>query len=272
MATASEIIADSMTVNRASTANSRKMISTPKNTPVTGALKVAEMPPAAPQATMIRSRFSGSFTHWPRLEASAEPIWTIGPSRPTEPPVPMHIAEARDLTTADLPADPAAVVGDRDHHLGHPVPARLPRPLVDQRPVQQPADHRDDHEEAQAEPRQVGAAHVPGLPELAVPGRQPGEEVDQVPERHRAEPGPRPHHERQQEQATAACSQPAPVPGPCLPAGARSPASRWPLPSFPSGGSALPASLLVSAARAGVPGHVPLCPVASAWPLIPWSR
>ena len=38
---------------------------------------------------------------------------------------PMHSAEARDLTTADLPADPAAVVGDRDHHLGHAVPARF---------------------------------------------------------------------------------------------------------------------------------------------------
>jgi len=60
-----------MTVNSASTENSRKMISTPKNTPVIGALNVAEMPPAAPQATRIRSRFSGIFTPWPKLEASA---------------------------------------------------------------------------------------------------------------------------------------------------------------------------------------------------------
>ena len=79
--------------------NSRSTISTPKNTPVTGALNVAEMPPAAPQATRIRIRFSGIRTHWPRLEASAEPICTIGPSRPTDPPVPMHSAEARALTT-----------------------------------------------------------------------------------------------------------------------------------------------------------------------------
>ena len=100
IATTSATIAESMTVNRASTANSRRMISTPKNTPVIGALNVAEMPPAAPQATMIRSRFSGSRTHWPTLEASAEPICTIGPSRPTEPPDPMHSADARDLTTA----------------------------------------------------------------------------------------------------------------------------------------------------------------------------
>ncbi len=30
------------------------------------------------------------------------PICTIGPSRPTEPPEPMEIAEARDLMTATL--------------------------------------------------------------------------------------------------------------------------------------------------------------------------
>ena len=99
MATTSATIAESITVNSASTANSRKMISTPKNTPVIGALNVAEMPPAAPQATMIRSRLSGIRTHWPMLEASAEPICTIGPSRPTEPPDPMVSAEASALTT-----------------------------------------------------------------------------------------------------------------------------------------------------------------------------
>ncbi len=86
MATASAIIADSITVNSASMENSRMMISTPKNTPVIGALNVAAIPPAAPQATRIRIRFSGIFTHWPKLEASAEPICTIGPSRPTDPP------------------------------------------------------------------------------------------------------------------------------------------------------------------------------------------
>ena len=65
MATTSATIADSITVNIASTENSRKMISTPKNTPVIGALNVAAMPPAAPQATRIRIRFSGIRTHWP---------------------------------------------------------------------------------------------------------------------------------------------------------------------------------------------------------------
>jgi hypothetical protein len=34
------------------------------------------------------------------LEPSAEPICTIGPSRPTDPPQPIHNADANDLTTA----------------------------------------------------------------------------------------------------------------------------------------------------------------------------
>ena len=83
----------------ASMENARRMISTPKKTPVIGALKVAAMPPAAPQATSTRMRSSGIRTRWPRLDASAEPIWTIGPSRPTDPPTPMHSAEATALTT-----------------------------------------------------------------------------------------------------------------------------------------------------------------------------
>ena len=98
IATTSASIAESITVNSESAENSRMMISTPKKTPVMGALKVAEMPPAAPHATRIRSRFSGIRIHWPRPEARADPICTIGPSRPTDPPVPMVMAEATALT------------------------------------------------------------------------------------------------------------------------------------------------------------------------------
>ena len=39
-------------------------------------------------------------TSWPIVEPKVEPICTIGPSRPTEPPVPMQIAEASDFTAA----------------------------------------------------------------------------------------------------------------------------------------------------------------------------
>ena len=34
---------------------------------------------------------------WPAAEPMAEPICTMGPSRPTEPPTAMDMAEARDL-------------------------------------------------------------------------------------------------------------------------------------------------------------------------------
>ncbi len=77
-----------------------RMISRAKNTPASGALKVAEIPPAAPQATSSRSRESGRRSHCPSVDPSADPIWTIGPSRPTEPPEPMSRAEASDLITA----------------------------------------------------------------------------------------------------------------------------------------------------------------------------
>ena len=83
-----------------SASKSRRISSSAKKTPAIGALKVAEIPPAAPQATRIRSRDSGTRVSCPSVEPSAEPIWTIGPSRPTEPPEPMQIADASALTSA----------------------------------------------------------------------------------------------------------------------------------------------------------------------------
>ena len=71
-----------------------------KKTPARGALKVAAMPPAAPQATSSRIRRSSRRATWAIEEPSAEPICTIGPSRPTEPPPPMHSALASDFTSA----------------------------------------------------------------------------------------------------------------------------------------------------------------------------
>ncbi len=87
-----------------SAAKSRSSSSRAKNTPAIGALNVAAMPEAAPHATSVRTLVSDRWAIWATLEPSAEPIWTIGPSRPTEPPEPIVIAEARDLITATLPA------------------------------------------------------------------------------------------------------------------------------------------------------------------------
>ena len=94
----SPVTAARLVANRASRENSRSTISKPKNRPVIGALKVAEIPPAAPHATMIRNRLSDIRTSCPSEDARAEPTCTIGPSRPTDPPTPMQIADASALT------------------------------------------------------------------------------------------------------------------------------------------------------------------------------
>ena len=77
-----------------------RMTSRAKITPAIGALNVAATPPAAPQATRLRTRSSDIFIIWPNAEPIVEPICTIGPSRPTEPPVPIDSEEAIDLTRA----------------------------------------------------------------------------------------------------------------------------------------------------------------------------
>lgn len=88
------------TMPKDSAVKSRRMSSIAKKTPASGALKVAAMPPAAPQATRTRIRSSATCTNRPSEDPSAEPIWTMGPSRPTDPPPPMHSAEASDFTSA----------------------------------------------------------------------------------------------------------------------------------------------------------------------------
>ena len=73
----------------------------------------------------------------------------------------MHSAEASALTAGTCGADPAAVLGDREHHLRHAVPARLRREARDQRPVDQAADHRREHDEPDPEPGTCGLATCP---------------------------------------------------------------------------------------------------------------
>ena len=73
-----------------------------KTIPPRGALNVAAIPAPAPAAIrMLRCR-TGIFIHCPRVEPQAAPIWMMGPSRPTDPPVPIEIAEAMDLTIATI--------------------------------------------------------------------------------------------------------------------------------------------------------------------------
>ena len=75
-------------------------ISTAKRTPPNGVLKVAAIPPAAPAAISVMRSQVVSLNFSPTYELTAEPIWMMGPSRPTEPPLPIDSAEASDLTTA----------------------------------------------------------------------------------------------------------------------------------------------------------------------------
>ncbi len=82
--------------------NSPRMTSSANIAPAIGALKVAAIPAAAPHPTRFRIRFPETLKIWPRVEPMADPIWTMGPSLPTDPPVPMEIAEARDLTITTL--------------------------------------------------------------------------------------------------------------------------------------------------------------------------
>ena len=65
--------------------------------PPIGVLKVAAMPAAPPQATSVIRCHSGSRVSRATVEPKAEAIWMIGPSRPTEPPVPIEIPEASAL-------------------------------------------------------------------------------------------------------------------------------------------------------------------------------
>ncbi len=81
------------------TAKSPRRISTENMAPAMGALKAAAIPAAAPHPTRVCMRLREHLNHWPKVEPMAEPIWTMGPSRPTEPPDAMVMAEATALLT-----------------------------------------------------------------------------------------------------------------------------------------------------------------------------
>ena len=102
-----------------------------KMVPAMGALKVAAMPAAAPQATSVRTRSSEKRSNCPTVEPSAEPTWTIGPSRPAEPPAPMVSDEASTLTAATRGRMRPTAHGDGLHHLGHAVAFGFAGPAVD---------------------------------------------------------------------------------------------------------------------------------------------
>ena len=76
------------------------------------------------------------------------------------------------LDDRHLWADPPAVLGDREHHLRHPVTTGLPREALDQRPVQQAA-HDRDHEHEEDPQRTEGAGSARGLAGRTAYSRSP---------------------------------------------------------------------------------------------------
>ena len=73
---------------------SRRMISMTKKTPAMGALKTEAMPAAAPHPSNVVACSRVMPRIWAREEPITDPIWTMGPSAPAEPPEPMVAAEA----------------------------------------------------------------------------------------------------------------------------------------------------------------------------------
>ncbi len=74
----------------------RSSISTSKvkSMPAIGALKMPAMPAAAPHPTNIINTRGDILKSDPRLLPIAAPVYTIGPSAPTEPPKPIVMDEA----------------------------------------------------------------------------------------------------------------------------------------------------------------------------------
>lgn len=90
-------VATTSTLRAPTTSSSSSMA---KTRPPSGVSKVAAMPAPAPAATRMRRSAAPIGSTCPSVEPKAEPICTIGPSRPTEAPEPIEMAEASDFTSA----------------------------------------------------------------------------------------------------------------------------------------------------------------------------
>ena len=116
------ITAESTTDEKFRIPYSPRIISRAKNIPASGALKVAAIPPAAPQAIRILVLSSGSFNSCPSVDPRAELICTIGPSLPTDPPEPIHMDEARAFIAATPGPDLAFSLCHCQHNFWNAMP------------------------------------------------------------------------------------------------------------------------------------------------------
>ena len=84
------------------TSRSKRRISTANMVPAMGAWKVAAMPPAAPHATASRRLSAPREKSWDMEEPMEAPIWTTGPSLPTEAPADISVEVTRVFKTVTL--------------------------------------------------------------------------------------------------------------------------------------------------------------------------
>ncbi|GAC1442430.1 MAG: hypothetical protein NVSMB55_13130 [Mycobacteriales bacterium] len=120
------------------------------------------------------------------MEPSALPICTIGPSRPTDPPAPMHRAEANAFTAATDAGIRPPFFDTAYITSGTPCP-RACGANRDQRAVDEARENRQDQHDPAAEPGQVRVTGATGGAVVVVSGQQPGDAHDQVPEADRTD-------------------------------------------------------------------------------------
>ena len=172
---------------------SRRMISRAKKTPAMGALNVAAMAPAAPQATRVFSRSSGIFSRRPRRRAERGADLDDGALAPDGPAGADRDRGGESFDDGDLRADPAAVLRDREHHFGNPVAAGFWGELLHEGAVKETADGGSDDHECSAEPRHPGVRRVAdGCRIVGCAAEDPGGSLDEPPEADCSKPGPQP--------------------------------------------------------------------------------
>ena len=121
-------------------------------------------------------------------DPSADPIWMIGPSRPTDAPDPIDSAEASDLMTATMPRMLPRLIVDRVHHLGDAMTFGLRREAFHQIDDDEAAeDRRQDHPVSEPAWPLENVGVVGDLEHAVEHGVM--DEADERPQRHRADAG-----------------------------------------------------------------------------------
>ena len=158
-----EVTDDRTTIPNDSAVHCRRISSIAKNTPgqrgVEGRGDTARGPARHQQAHPLLIETAELRQRRP---PAPDPICTIGPSRPTDPPPPMHSALARAFTTATCGRIRPPLRATATITSGTPCPRALPGEPVHQRTVERAGHDRGQHHEPAAEAGQVRVRRVPG--------------------------------------------------------------------------------------------------------------